>query len=65
MSCKGNCVYMSEEVGQWRGSLPLGELIQRICSASREERALIGMECVTHLQGDTHIVKDFVNLTYR
>lgn len=34
----------------WGASLPLGELIQRICSASREgERGLIGTECATHL----------------
>lgn len=38
------------------GSLPLGELIQKICSASREgERGLIGTECVPHTCIDTHI----------
>lgn len=47
-------------------SLPLGELIQRICSASREgERGLIGTECATHLHWDTHTSQDFVSLTYR
>lgn len=63
--CKGNCVYVSVGVRGRGGSLLLGELIQRICSASRRERALIGMECATHLQGDTHTARDFVNLTYR
>ncbi len=56
--CVGGCVVVD--------SLPLGELIQRICSASGEgERVLIGTECATHLHWDTHTSQDFVSLTYR
>lgn len=54
------CVYV------WRGeggSLPLGELIQGICSASRGERGLIGTECATQLHKHTHT--HFVSPTYR
>ena len=49
------CVCMYCWVGE-ADSLPLGELIQRICSASREgERGLIGTVCATHLCWNTQV----------
>lgn len=47
------------------GFSAIGELIQRICSASRGERRLIGIECAPHLQRDTHTTQASVSLTYR
>lgn len=47
------------------GFSAIGELIQRICSASRGERRLIEIECAPHLQRDTHTTQASVSLTYR
>lgn len=51
--------------GRMWGFSAIGELIQRICSASRGERRLIGIECAPHLQRDTHTTQASVSLTYR
>lgn len=52
--CADVCTYGGGREEGGGDSLPLGELIQGICSASRGERGLIGTECATHLHRDTH-----------